>query len=140
MNTQTLTDSGLQVEARSFNSLRRILVAGPAGLLEEGVARLLTTRQDLEVFHVNGDLSDLAIKVVQIHPEVIILCHLDTKLQSSLVAMLDCVPTLADLRIIIVHLRKMELDVYQHTHWFSAAHSAFFPLVYGERVGEGPAT
>lgn len=133
MKTHFMPGETLQVELASFKSLRRILIVGPVSLLEEGVARLLTTRQDLEVFHAGDHLaSELVLKVAQIHPDVVILCHVDDAAQASLVAVLERAPTLAELRIIVVHLQNTDLNIYQHNRWFSARHGAFFPLVYGE--------
>jgi predicted amino acid dehydrogenase len=133
MNTQSYAQGLRQVESVSFNSLRRILVVGPAGLLEEGVARLLATRQDLEVFHAeDAEAQLLAVKVAQIHPDVIILCHLQAALQNNLLAVLASSPAL---RIIVIHLRNMQMDIYQHNQRFCAEHTEFFPLVYGEQTG-----
>jgi hypothetical protein len=135
MNTQTLSPVSKQVETHSLTSLRRVLLIGPNNLLVQGIARLLTLRQGLEVVHADDcNLDDLALKAAQLFPDVIILCHLEPTCQNRLIAVLGCSPRLEDLRIIIVHPLNNELDVYQHHRWFLADHTAFFPLVYRENL------
>jgi len=137
MNTQIQSPAILQIEKHPFpvKSLRRVLLAGCADLLEEGLARLLNTRQDLEVLHVEcRQPDDLALSAAQFHPDVIVLCQVDAAVQDSLPALLDDRPGLAAPVIIIVHLQNVELGVYQSHHWFSTPHTAFFPLIYGQRI------
>ena len=136
MITQTLIPTAQQTDMHFFTILRRILIIGSRELLDRAVTRLLMIRADLEVIPADdSNLNDLALKAAQLHPDVIILCHTEPSLQDGLVALLDCIPSLADLRIIIVHPLNNKLDVYHRHHWVSADHVEFFPLVYGENPG-----
>lgn len=138
MNAYSQVHDTLQVKPVSSECLRRILLVGGSCLLEEGLARLLTARPDLEVYHaVHECLDDLTLRATRLQPDIIILCHLDAAMQDNLVARLDGIRGLADLRIIVVHLQNTELTVYHHKQWYSAVHTAFFPLVYGESAGLG---
>ena len=136
MIAQTFTPGTPQAQLTTFNIQRRVLVVGRENLLEEGVTQLLTIRQDLEVFHTDDlNPSNLAQQVNRIHPDVVILCHLEPELRKSLVAMLANIPGLADLKVIIVHMQNTDLNVHQYHRWFSANLADFFPLVYGKNAG-----
>jgi hypothetical protein len=119
----------IQVEFPPCHSVRRILVVGNECILIQGMVSLLTTKQNLEVSYFD---DCTAHDLLQLHPDVVILCQSEPNQQCSKIAWFDLVASLTNIMIIIINLECTRLKVYQHHQWKLATIADFFPLIYNE--------
>jgi hypothetical protein len=111
---------------------RRILVTGSGTLLDQGVTELLSENNNLDIWNQPFESDDLlAQSAAIVNPDIIIHFHTEPGLKKRLIALLEQILPQEKLRIIIVHLRKNNLNVYNKQQWGSVGNENFLSIIYG---------
>ena len=115
-----------------FDLHHRVMVVNTGSLLDEGVARLISSRSNLDVLTVNFESEDVLVNdIVSKCPEVVVMgqggCEKFEKLYKSLTS----IPALTKLCMIIFHSNDNSVDVFSQQTLNSIPGDDFIALVQG---------
>lgn len=95
-------------------STRRVMIVGSGSLLDEGVERLLRSRESIQVSGiVYSDDTSFLQDVSDMRPDVILLNEAGPLDSLRILELLKNIPTLASLRVVKVRTEDNTIDLYE---------------------------
>lgn len=95
-------------------STRRVMIVGSGSLLDEGVERLLRSRESIQVSGiVYSDDTSFLQDVSDMRPDVILLNEAGPLDSLRILELLKNIPTLASLRVVTVRTEDNTIDLYE---------------------------
>ncbi|MBI5945957.1 MAG: hypothetical protein HY864_16470 [Chloroflexi bacterium] len=111
---------------------QRILVVNRGSLLDEGVARLISSKPNLDVSTIDFKNEEALVnEIVTRHPEVVVMGQSGGVGFEKLYKMLTSFSTLEKLRMIIFHSNDNAVDVFSQEHLNSIPSDDFIQIVQG---------
>lgn len=118
-----------------FDSPNRVLVVNGGSLLDEGIARLISSRSNLDVSTINFEDEDILVNnIVSRCPQVVVMGQTGSVKLDKFYKLLTSIPTLSKLRMIIFHSNDNSVDIFPQEHLNSIGSDDFIALIQGTQA------